>query len=101
MNSITSDVLLDRYIKDSLLIIDVRSKDEFKIKHIPNTYNIPYDFLIQSCLKYLNFDKIYYIICDNGNLSKNACNFLNSKGFKTINITDGISSWRGPVTNNS
>lgn len=81
------------------IIIDVRLKVDFNKKHIPNSYNIPYDFLLTSCLEYLSKDKTYYIICDNGSLSKKASSYLHHKGFKVINVYDGITKWTGPLIN--
>lgn len=97
MTNVSSKELLSFY-NDNILIIDVRSKEDYSKKHIPNSYNIPYDFLVNSCLLYLNKEKVYYIICDNGYLSKKASVYLDKKGFKTINVFDGLSSWRGPIS---
>lgn len=81
------------------IVIDVRDKVDYMKKHIPNSYNIPYNFLLTSCLEYLNKEKTYYIICNNGSLSKKASSYLHHKGYKAINVYDGLSSWQWPLTN--
>ena len=75
------------------LIIDIRSKEKYDNGHIPNSNNIPFEQLIAYPNKFLNINKTYYIYCQRGIQSKNACLILSSKGYNVINIIGGYSEW--------
>ena len=57
--------------------------------NIPNSINIPSNYLITNHSNYLDKDKIYYLYCDTGNKSKLVSEELNCLGYKTVNILGG------------
>ena len=80
------------------LILDVRTKDEYEEKHIPNSklldINSPSDFL--NGIETMDKKKIYFICCRSGNRSYRACDVMSSLGFeKTYNLVGGILDWKG------
>lgn len=98
MEHISAKELLRIYVNNpNCLIIDVRPEGDYAKGHIPSSFNIPLDILIKKCMLYLNKDFTYYIICDSGFKSRNACKFLLRNYYKVINIEDGFDSWEGPI----
>ncbi|HEO8337117.1 TPA: rhodanese-like domain-containing protein, partial [Streptococcus agalactiae] len=37
----------------------------------------------------------YYLVCQRGGRSIRACQFLELKGYKVINVDGGTEAWRG------
>lgn len=97
MKTISTNELLFLYKNNSVLILDVRSKFEFSRRHIPNSYNIPFEVLTKQCSNYLNKNLTYYVICSKGENSKAACLDLESKGYNVINVGNGFNNWKGPI----
>jgi len=77
----------------NLNIIDMRNTQKFNDNHIPNSRNIPFEKLILEPKKYLNFNSTYYIYCQKGTKSVQACIYLQKLGYKVINIKGGYESW--------
>ncbi|MDD4547797.1 MAG: rhodanese-like domain-containing protein [Bacilli bacterium] len=74
-------------------VIDIRSIQSYNNNHIPGAKNIPKDKLLNEPQKYLNRHEIYYIYCQSGIRSKDACRQLLRLGYKVININGGYESW--------
>lgn len=70
--------------KNSIKIIDLQDPKEFNRWHIPGSYNIPYDTLLNNYRNYLNKNEIYYIYCKTGSLSRRIVTMLNYLGYNTI-----------------
>ncbi|WP_099189047.1 rhodanese-like domain-containing protein [Tepidibacter mesophilus] len=77
-----------------MLILDVRTLDEYKSGHIPKAKNIPVNELnlkINSIKKYQ--DKPVLVYCASGVRSKRASNILSKSGFNNLyNLSRGIHS---------
>lgn len=78
-----------------ILLLDVRTADEFASGHLRNAKNIPVQELqsrmneISSCK-----DKPVLVYCYSGGRSAMACGLLKRNGFlKISNLSGGISSW--------
>jgi len=90
----------EKLIKQSgYFFLDVRTKKEHEIKHIPNTFNIPIKIL-EKKLDLLADQKDSKIIvyCRSGSRSLRATNILNQNGFKAFNMDGGIMSWTGKTS---
>ncbi len=75
-------------------VIDVRSKAEYKHKHVARTINIPLEQLISKPEKYITKDNHYYIICQSGRRSKRAVKFLKKQGYQNVeNLKGGINNY--------
>lgn len=70
--------------KRNMIIIDIQDKYEYSKWHLPNSVNIPYDELVNNYRNYLSKNKIYYIYCKSGKLSKRLVVVLNYLGYNTI-----------------
>lgn len=72
------------------MIYDIRSSENFKKFNIRNSINIPYFELRVHYKKILNKNEIYYIICDEGYMSKKLVKFLTKEKYKVIHVKRGI-----------
>lgn len=92
--NISISELLEKSKNESLNIIDIRSDSQYRLGHIPNSKNIPQNYLLLSPEYYLNKTDIYYIYCQYGTSSKYTVEKLNLLGYKTINITGGYNTYQ-------
>lgn len=74
-------------------IIDIRSRYEYSINHIPGAINIDYLELLSNPSKYLNMNDTYYLYCTSGYTSSMVVNKLNRLGYKTVNIDGGFNNY--------
>ncbi|WP_297135998.1 rhodanese-like domain-containing protein [Terrisporobacter sp.] len=91
--NISSEELNNMIEKDkNILLLDVRTKEEYNTMHIPNSINIPLQDLeidLDNILSYTDKDVIIY--CRSGKRSITAAYILEENGFKHIyNLTYGI-----------
>ncbi|AEE14383.1 CoA-disulfide reductase [Thermodesulfobium narugense DSM 14796] len=80
---------------ENVVLLDVRSEDEFKKVPSPfkNVINIPIDYLYNSDLEYIKNKKII-IYCGTGSRSYQASVMLKSKGFREVyNLEAGVSGF--------
>lgn len=75
-----------------ILLVDVRTKEEFEEVHIENSINIPLQDLLYNIDELQDYnDKDIIIYCRSGHRSITACNLLSIEGFnKLYNLEDGI-----------
>lgn len=90
---ITSLQLNDMIINNkNLLLLDVRTEEEYNLCNIPNSVNIPLhdlEFQIDDLDAYKNEDVVIY--CRSGKRSLTAAFILQECGFKHLyNLTQGI-----------
>jgi rhodanese-related sulfurtransferase len=78
-----------------ILIIDVRTKEEYDLGHIEGAILIPYDVIeyrIEELSEYK--DKPILVYCRTSNRSSIAASILKENGFTQIyQMTDGYSNW--------
>lgn len=93
MNSIDIEKLLELLNNKSINIIDIRTKYEYMLNHIPTSKNIEKILLKIAPEKYLNSKEIYYIYCQSGYSSKALVEYLNTLGYNTVNINGGYNNY--------
>jgi rhodanese-related sulfurtransferase len=80
----------------SLLILDVRSPEEFVAGHVPGAINVPYTWLpasISSLPDAANKDIVLY--CETGVRSERAASRLRENGFQRLLHLEGdMKAWR-------
>ncbi|MED4972164.1 MULTISPECIES: rhodanese-like domain-containing protein [Geobacillus] len=81
---------------EALHIIDVREPDEVAAGKIPGAVNIPLG-LIEFRMHELDKNEEYILVCRSGGRSGRAAEFLESQGYRVINMTGGMLAWEGPV----
>jgi len=75
------------------VLLDVRSKDEFRAGHIGGAVNIPAPELRTRHAE-LDKDRPIAVICTTGNRSGMACSILKMNGFKMVyNVTGGMTGY--------
>ena len=77
----------------ALVILDVRSQEEYDSGHLEGAILIPVDEL-GTRLDELSPDEDLLVYCRTGNRSSNAVNILQANGFtKIYHMKDGITAW--------
>jgi len=82
------------------VLLDVRTEEEFNVKHIPGASMIdirqPQAFM--EAVQALDKDNEYFIYCRSGARSAQACQVLDQLGVAaTYNLKGGILAWTGEV----
>lgn len=77
---------------EGVLVVDVRTQEEYKEGHLPYAINIPYDDFESKLDKLENYkDKTILLYCKTGNRSEKAAKILAENGFKDVqNATEGV-----------
>lgn len=82
---------------DSLVVLDVRTKEEFKgqLGHLQDAVLIPIQELERRIHELDGYkSKEILVYCRTGRRSVQACEILSAKGFKVYNLLGGIVDWR-------
>ncbi len=69
-------------------IIDVRSKEEFKMNNVRGVKNVPLDTIAN-----FNTDKKVYVMCHSGARSKSAVDALRKRNIDAYSINGGIMAY--------
>jgi cysteine synthase/rhodanese-related sulfurtransferase len=82
-------------VKENIVIVDTRNKDDFEHFHIPNAMNIDYLELENNTGKYLSAlrDKKVIAICYRGNTSKLATSILRNSNIEAYTVKGGMTEW--------
>lgn len=78
-------------------LVDVREPDEWEAGHIKEARSIPLSELEDRIEEFQQGDKEIVLVCRSGGRSGKACDFLQAKGFKVVNVTGGMLAWPGEV----
>ncbi|NLD91856.1 MAG: rhodanese-like domain-containing protein [Fibrobacter sp.] len=83
--------------ESELLILDVRSMEEYAVGHLKKSKNIPVQSLSLKIASLLDWkDKKVLVYCHSGGRSMAASQMLKKSGFtKIYNMTGGVSAWVG------
>ena len=75
-----------------MLLLDIRTEEEFEEAHIENSINIPLQSLLYNIDELQDYDeKDIVVYCRSGHRSITACNLLSMEGFNKIyNLEKGI-----------
>ena len=77
--------------KDEVLIIDVRSSEEYKAGHIPNAININVDETESRLNEIEDYkDKPIIVYCNSGKKSNDAAEILVNNGFQDVTNAQGV-----------
>lgn len=77
-------------LDDSIVVIDVRTEEEYSEEHIVDAINIPLDNI-----ESIDLDKntTIYVYCQSGNRSKEAAQKLYELGYSNVYDMGGIDTW--------
>jgi phage shock protein E len=78
----------------NVILLDVRTRNEYVMKHIPNSLLITLDLLAAEADKKLpNKAAEIYVYCASGNRSSMAVSILKKLGYTNVNNLGGIGAW--------
>lgn len=83
--------------EEEVVLLDVRTPNEFNQGHIPDAVLLPVDQITQ--VEEIVPDKSTPVVvyCRSGNRSSTAAKQLDNMGYKRVYDLGGIQSWRGDV----
>lgn len=79
---------------EKLNLIDVREDEEVAQGVIPGAEHIRMGD-IPSHVNQLDKNQEYIFVCRSGNRSGMVCEYLQSLGYKAVNLTGGMLEWKG------
>ncbi|MGV1036344.1 MAG: rhodanese-like domain-containing protein [Candidatus Nanopelagicales bacterium] len=79
-------------VQDGALLLDVREQGEWNEAHAPQAQLLPMGLLTQASSKLPNGQTIV-VVCRSGNRSNTAAGFLNTHGYKAVNLAGGLGAW--------
>ncbi len=79
---------------DGAILLDVRSPEEYRQGHIPQSVNVPLDRL--NALSY-SHDTPLYVYCYSGPRAHQACTWLKQQGYTRVTDIGGIASFHGSL----
>ena len=81
----------DKKKKETVLVVDVRSKEEYDQGHVKWAINMPIDTFEQEVSKLDAYkDKAVITICNSGKKSQQAAEILVNNGFKDVTNAEGV-----------
>lgn len=80
--------------EEGIILIDVRTEEEYLDKHIPGSVLLPLDALENDVEKEVpDKDAILFVYCRSGNRSASATKILVRLGYKNVYDLGGIINW--------
>lgn len=85
---------LDRWVREGRIIIDLRSPEEYRQRHIKTAINLPYETWEQT----FSFprDQELVLYCERGSVSMAAARELAARNYRVKTVVGGIRAYRGP-----
>ncbi|MCS3434152.1 rhodanese-like domain-containing protein [Klebsiella sp. BIGb0407] len=84
--------------QEDAVVVDVRSRDDFRKGHIANAINVPAGDIKKGTFGELDKfkEKALIVVCSNGMASQEPANLLYKAGFAKVSLLkEGISGWSG------
>ena len=79
------------------VLLDVRTKEEYKDGHIEGSINIPLQNIYAVQTVITDLDKPVFVHCLSGGRSAQATSILKSMGYKNVENIGGISAYCGEI----
>lgn len=80
-----------------IVLIDVRTEEEYKEGHIPGSLLIPLDKAANISTIVPDKKKTLFVYCLSGGRSKNACGIFQKLGYLDVTNIGGIASYSGEL----
>ena len=77
---------------EKVLLLDIRSREEFENNGIKGSVNVPFDE-ISTGLSKLPKDKPVYVLCRTGDLSEEVAEILEDRGYDVYNVVGGHAAY--------
>lgn len=98
VKTITAPAVEKKLNKRNVVVLDVRTTQEFKEGHLPGAIHIDVldSVAFVNSISKLNKNKKYIVYCKSGRRSTKASDILYENKFKRIwNMEGGITAWKG------
>jgi len=79
-------------LESGAVLIDVRQPHEFESFHVKGAQLIPLNELPRRTSE-IPRDQQVYVICQTGSRSAKATEWLNGRGYDTVNVAGGAKAW--------
>lgn len=79
------------------VLLDVRTPQEYRAGHIPESKNIPLQTIDKVTSVAERKDTILYVYCQSGARSRQAAGMLQRMGYTRVNNIGGIAAYSGKV----
>lgn len=95
IKSISAREAHKRLLEDkNIVLLDVRTPEEYKEVHIPNSISLPLDRIKSEIEKVVkDKDAEIFVYCHSGSRAQEACQLLVSMGYKNVANMVGIIDW--------
>ena len=95
---ITSDEAKKMMETQKVIVVDVRTLEEYNEGHIPNAISVPLETIENEAeAKLKNKDALILVYCRSGRRSREAALRLIEKGYTNVIDFGGIQDWNGEV----
>ena len=95
---ITSDEAKKMMETQKVIVVDVRTLEEYNEGHIPNAISVPLETIENEAeAKLKNKDDLILVYCRSGRRSREAALKLIEKGYANVIDFGGIKDWNGEV----
>ena len=95
---ITSDEAKKMMETQKVIVVDVRTLEEYNEGHIPNAISVPLETIENEAeAKLKNKDALILVYCRSGSRSREAALKLIEKGYTNVIDFGGIKDWNGEV----
>ena len=95
---ITSDEAKKMMETQKVIVVDVRTLEEYNEGHIPNAISVPLETIENEAeAKLKNQDALILVYCRSGRRSREAALKLIEKGYTNVIDFGGIKDWNGEV----
>lgn len=81
----------------AIIIIDVRTPEEYRSGHIPKAVNLPLNKVDKIISTVKNKDAVLYVYCLSGSRSSQACNYFSKLGYTNVTNIGGVGNWTGQL----
>ena len=89
--------VMDYRDTDGAVLVDVRTPQEYREGHIPESKNIPLQQLDKIRSVVHNKDTALFVYCHSGGRSRQAASTLQSMGYTNVRNIGGITAYSGKV----
>ncbi len=88
-----------KYIRETgVVIIDLRSQEEYQEGHIKGAINVPYDEENEEIEMNLPKKYTFILYCERGNVSLQIGRKLSKQGYHIVSVYGGIHAYRGKLS---
>ena len=89
--------LIEYAEKENAVLLDVRTPQEYREGHIPESINVPLQTIDKVTSIAENKDTVLYVYCYSGARSRQATAMLQHMGYTNVQNIGGIAAYHGKV----